>query len=83
MQACRHAFYDGSAPKGSGRGNRHESAVMAASSKEPLQVRIPTNVKRQFKALAALRGLEPNELFVEMWEQYEKITHASEEKTKE
>ena len=42
-----------------------------AGAKEPLQVRIPVAVKRRFKSHAALRGLEPNELFVELWEQYE------------
>ena len=41
--------------------------------KEPLQVRIPRDVKRRFKAHAALRGIEPNELFVEIWEQYERV----------
>ncbi|WP_448205709.1 hypothetical protein [Azospirillum sp. sgz302134] len=40
--------------------------------KEPLQVRIPTLVKRQFKAAAAMRGLEPHELFVEVWEHYQR-----------
>ncbi len=39
--------------------------------KEPLQVRIPVGVKRRFKSHAALRGMEPNELFVEVWERYE------------
>jgi hypothetical protein len=39
--------------------------------KEPLQVRIPVAVKRRFKSHAALRGLEPHELFVEVWERYE------------
>jgi hypothetical protein len=39
--------------------------------KEPLQVRIPVAVKRRFKSHAALRGMEPNELFVEVWERYE------------
>jgi hypothetical protein len=39
-------------------------------TKEPLQVRIPTAVKRRFKAHAAMRGMEPNELFVEVWEHY-------------
>ncbi len=43
----------------------------AATDKEPLQVRIPGAVKRRFKAHAAMRGMEPNELFVEVWEQYE------------
>lgn len=40
-------------------------------AKEPLQVRIPTAVKRRFKAHAAMRGIEPNELFVEVWSFYE------------
>jgi len=39
--------------------------------KEPLQIRIPAAVKRRFKSHAALRGLEPNELFVEVWDYYE------------
>jgi len=39
--------------------------------KEPLQVRIPTRIKRRFKARAAMRGIEPNALFVELWEFYE------------
>jgi hypothetical protein len=46
--------------------------LRAAGGKEPLQMRIPTTVKRRFKAHAALRGMEPNELFVEVWEQYER-----------
>lgn len=46
-----------------------------AAGKEPLQVRIPTNVKRAFKSQAALRGMEPNELFVEVWEYYERTRH--------
>jgi hypothetical protein len=41
-----------------------------AAMKEPLQIRIPSDVKRRFKAHAALCGQEPNELFVEMWEPY-------------
>ncbi len=40
--------------------------------KEPLQVRIPASVKRRFKTFAAMQGLEPNELFVEVWQHYEK-----------
>lgn len=40
--------------------------------KEPLQVRIPVRVKRRFKAAAALRGIDPNVLFVEVWEHYER-----------
>lgn len=42
-----------------------------AEKKEPLQVRIPVAVKRRFKAHAAMRGLEPNALFVKLWEDYE------------
>jgi hypothetical protein len=48
-----------------------EEAEMAAG-KQPLQVRIPVGVKRRFKALAAMRGLEPHELFVEVWQFYER-----------
>jgi hypothetical protein len=49
-----------------------------AQGKEPLQVRLPVKVKRRFKAHAALRGLEPNELFVEVWEHYERTSpHAA------
>lgn len=39
--------------------------------KEPLQVRIPVAVKRQFKSHAALKGIEPHELFCEVWSFYE------------
>ena len=49
----------------------------AAGGKEPLQVRIPTAVKRRFKAHAAIRGLEPNELFVEVWDYYERTMVAT------
>lgn len=42
------------------------------SSKEPFQVRIPQEVKRRFKAHAAMRGLPAHELFVEVWEHYER-----------
>lgn len=41
-----------------------------AVDKEPLQIRIPSTLKRQFKAHAAMRGLEPNELFAEVWDHY-------------
>jgi len=44
----------------------------SGANKEPLQVRIPVGVKRRFKAHAALRGIEANELFVEVWEYYER-----------
>ena len=49
-----------------------------AEGKEPLQVRIPTSIKRRFKAHAALRGLEPNALFVEIWEHYEAYLRSGE-----
>lgn len=48
----------------------------AATRKEPLQVRIPGPVKPMFKAHAPLRGIEPHQLFVEMWEHHE-LTHAA------
>lgn len=44
----------------------------ASGIKEPLQVRIPQDVKRRFKARAAMRGIDPHELFVEVWEHYER-----------
>jgi hypothetical protein len=47
------------------------SAKKLPPGKEPLQIRIPTLIKRRFKAHAAMRGLEPNALFVEVWELYE------------
>jgi hypothetical protein len=37
-------------------------------------VRIPVAVKRAFKSAAALRGIEPNQLFVEVWEHYERTS---------
>ena len=45
---------------------------LGGSEKEPLQVRIPRDIKRRFKAKAALLGVEPNELFVQMWDMYER-----------
>lgn len=45
-------------------------AVKPSTAKEPLQVRIPVDIKRNFKAQAALRGLDPNELFVEVWKHW-------------
>ena len=44
---------------------------LALEEKEPLQVRIPVAVKRQFKSHAALKGIEPHELFCEVWSFYE------------
>ena len=49
-----------------------QSSEPTEEAKEPLQMRIPVPVKRRFKALAAMRGLEPNELFVEVWNHYER-----------
>lgn len=49
-----------------GRGRRGQG-----EGKEPLQVRIPSTIKRRFKIHAAMRGIEPNELFVEVWHHYE------------
>ncbi|MBU8542172.1 MULTISPECIES: hypothetical protein [Roseomonadaceae] len=51
--------------------DRRASASGGTIAKEPLQVRIPTAVKRRFKAHAAMRGLEPSQLFIEIWEHYE------------
>ncbi|WP_198370336.1 hypothetical protein [Roseomonas rosulenta] len=51
-------------------------ATGGGNAKEPLQIRIPIGVKRRFKALAAMRGIEPNELFVEVWEHYEQTRTA-------
>gem|GEM_PF-2754387 len=56
---------------------RRSGSTSDVSRKEPLQVRIPTSVKRCFKAHAAMRGLEPNELFVEVWEHYERTFAAA------
>ncbi|TCZ66043.1 hypothetical protein [Roseicella aquatilis] len=53
------------------RAEQPSRGASSAEGKEPLQVRIPTSVKRRFKAHAALRGLEPHALFVEIWEHYE------------
>ena len=62
-----------------GATKRHPVPVPAPGSfgkvggKEPLQVRIPVSVKRRFKSHAALLGMEPNELFVVVWERYEAV----------
>src|ERR1700751_3010467 len=52
--------------------SRKAAATPAPAGKEPLQVRIPVTVKRAFKSAAALRGMEPNELFVEVWDHCER-----------
>ena len=56
---------------------RQLNATPADVAKEPLQMRIPVPVKRNFKAHAAMRGLEPNELFVEVWDHYERTFAAA------
>lgn len=56
--------------------------VKETNAKEPLQIRIPAHLKRKFKAHAALLGLEPNELFVEVWEQYERTRSKRQETAK-
>jgi len=43
-----------------------------AYDKQPPQVRIPGPIKRRFKAHAAMMGVAPNQLFVEMWEHFER-----------
>lgn len=53
------------------------SAAPSEGAKEPLQVRIPVAVKRRFKAHAAMRGLAPNKLFVEVWNHYERTLTAA------
>lgn len=64
--------------------NHKTEVIVPVSSgreeKEPLQVRIPIRVKRAFKSLAALRGIEPNALFVEIWEHYQRTETAAVEK---
>ena len=67
MRACTHAKMGGS------KSQRDSVGVSSASEgKEPLQVRIPARIKRAFKTRAAMRDIEPNRLFVEMWEHYER-----------
>jgi hypothetical protein len=61
---------------------RPRPAASSISAKEPLQVRLPTSIKRRFKAHAAMRGMEANALFVEMWEHYER-TRSNTNATKE
>ena len=56
---------------------REVESSATAVGKEPLQVRLPVAVKRKFKAHAALRGMEPNELFLEMWKYYEQAHQES------
>lgn len=70
MRACMHAVM--SATKHGSETLARSPPASGGSEKEPLQVRIPTGVKRAFKSLAALRGIEPNALFVEVWEHYER-----------
>lgn len=71
MRACSHARMVAVTSKTTRvtRGKPTPGGVVL--EKEPLQVRIPVSVKRRFKSYAALRGIEPNALFVEIWEHYE------------
>jgi hypothetical protein len=62
------------------RKDKHPSR---SEGKEPLQVRIPVIVKRRFKTQAAIRGIEPNQLFVEIWDHYEKTVIAASNQTGE
>ncbi len=71
MAACMHAAMQESKKLG----NSVKRAPSPAE-KEPLQVRIPMPVKRAFKSRAALMGLEPNQLFVQVWDHYLK-THTT------
>lgn len=69
MPACNHARMDPITQ------TSEKDGLLSATSrngKEPLQVRIPVGIKRAFKSQAALLGLEPNELFVKVWEHYER-----------
>ena len=54
------------------RGSKPASESSSPEGKEPLQVRIPARVKRAFKTHAAARDIEPNKLFVEVWEHYQR-----------
>jgi hypothetical protein len=67
MIACNHASMQQQLP---GIVIKHARRGSGAG-KEPLQVRIPAPLKRKFKAHAAMRGIEPNELFVKVWQHYE------------
>ena len=73
MAACNHARMQPRLP-GIVRGSVRS---LRTADKEPLQVRIPAPVKRRFKAQAAIRGMEPNELFVEIWDHYERTVIAA------
>ena len=68
--ACKHALMR--RPHSSSTTGNARLKEPAGASKEPLQVRIPTDVKRRFKAHAAMRGIAPHKLFVEVWEHYER-----------
>ena len=74
--ACLHAFMV--RPVSSNLDAPQTASATADRAKEPLQVRIPAHIKRRFKAHAALRGLEPNELFVEVWNHYQRTVAAAE-----
>lgn len=69
MAACNHAHMN---PSSLTPETDSLLPSIGRSGKEPLQVRIPVGIKRAFKSQAALLGLEPNELFVKVWEHYER-----------
>jgi hypothetical protein len=53
-------------------GRDRAQVLPEGGTKEPLQVRIPQDVKRRFKAHAAMLGIPSHELFVEVWKHYER-----------
>jgi hypothetical protein len=79
MRACSHARMVAVTSKTTRVTKGKPRSGGAVLEKEPLQVRIPVSVKRRFKSYAALRGIEPNTLFVEIWEHYESSYKADHE----
>ncbi len=71
MLACSHGAMASAREGRAGRTRHSNKPVRAGAAKEPLQIRIPVGIKRTFKARAAIRGMEPHELFVEVWKYYE------------
>ena len=58
-------------PASHGHAGQSSRPTAKLAVKEPLQIRIPVAVKRRFKAHAAMLGLEPNALFIKVWDHYE------------
>jgi hypothetical protein len=77
MTACSHARMAIATRKPARVPEGKSGPADTGLEKAPLQVRIPVSVKRRFKSHAALRGMEPNALFVEIWEHYESSHKAS------